>query len=221
MMEALRAPIPPSLRKWVNTRSKGEGCGDACVSTKLKYQPPPRKAIAHSVGKQAITMEHPIEINSTRIAAHFVTCAPCGMIWRTTNATRCPRCAQAYGLPFQLDDLRASQLMDAMANFGNEEEYKDHDGDDIMRLALAMEDPLSERQRILARFQRAMDHCQWFNYEDPWYTQTCWMVLREHHFDHPMPHLQRAMEILEAQFQERVVLVDERGNLVDQDPLMG
>ncbi len=170
---------------------------------KLKPPTPPRKAIAHSVGKQAIIMEHPIEITSTRIAAHFVTCAPCGMIWRTTNATRCPRCAQAYGLPFQLDDLRASQLMDAMADFGNEEEYKD-EGDDIMRLALVME-----------------DHCQWFNYEDPWYTQTCWMVLREYHFDHPTPHIQRAMEILEAQFQERVVLVDERGNLPEQDPLMG
>jgi uncharacterized Ntn-hydrolase superfamily protein len=58
------------------------------------------------------------------------------------------------------------------------------------------------------------------------------MVLREHHFDHPMPHLQRAMEILEAQFQERVVLVDDRGdimpplmdedgNLIVEDPLMG
>ena len=150
-------------------------------------------------------MEHVIEITSTRIAAHFVTCAPCGMIWRTTNATRCPRCAQAYGLPFQLDDLRASQLMEAMADFGNEEEYKEED--DIMRLALAME-----------------DHCQWFNDEDPWYTQTCWMVLREHLREHlrdePMPHIEKAMEILEAQFQERVVLVDERGNQ-PADPLMG
>ena len=150
-------------------------------------------------------MEHVIEITSTRIAAHFVTCAPCGNVWRTTNATRCPRCAQAYGLPFQLDDLRASQLMDAMADFGNEEEYKEED--DIMRLALAME-----------------DHCQWFNDEDPWYTQTCWMVLREHLREHlrdePMPHIEKAMEILEAQFQERVVLVDERGNL-PADPLMG
>ena len=146
-----------------------------------------------------------IAINSTRIAAHFVTCEPCGMIWRTTGATRCTRCDQAYGLPFQLDDLRASHLMDAMADFGNEEEYKDED--DIMRLALAME-----------------DHCQWFNDEDPWYTQTCWMVLREHLREHlrdePMPHIEKAMEILEAQFQERVVLVDERGNL-PADPLMG
>jgi hypothetical protein len=147
-------------------------------------------------------MENPIAITSTRIAAHFVTCEPCGMIWRSTNATRCTRCAQAYGRPFCLDDLRASHLMDAMADFGNEEEYKD-EGDDIMRLALVME-----------------DHCQWFNYEDPWYTQTCWMVLREYHFDNPTPHIQRAMEILEAQFQERVVLVDERGNLPGQDPLM-
>ena len=150
-------------------------------------------------------MEHVIEITSTRIAAHFVTCAPCGNVWRTTNATRCPRCAQAYGLPFQLDDLRASQLMEAMADFGNEEEYKEED--DIMRLALAME-----------------DHCQWFNDEDPWYTQTCWMVLREHLREHlrdePMPHIEKAMEILEAQFQERVVLVDERGNQ-PADPLMG
>ena len=111
-------------------------------------------------------MEHVIEITSTRIAAHFVTCAPCGNVWRTTNATRCPRCAQAYGLPFQLDDLRASQLMEAMSDFGNEEEYKEED--DIMRLALAME-----------------DHCQWFNDEDPWYTQTCWMVLREQLRDLP------------------------------------
>ena len=164
-------------------------------------------------------METPIAINSTRIAAHFVTCEPCGMIWRTTNATRCTRCDGAYGRPFRLDDLRASHLMDAMADFGNEEEYKD-EGDDTMRLALVMEDPLSERQRILARFHRAMDHCQWFDDEDPWYTQTCWMVLREYHFDNPTPHIQRAMEILEAQFQERVVLVDERGNLPGQDPLM-
>ena len=140
-------------------------------------------------------MEHPIAINSTRIAAHFVTCEPCGMIWRTTNATRCTRCAGAYGRPFQLDDLRASHLMDAMADFGNEEEYKDED--DIMRLALVME-----------------DHCQWFDDEDPWYTQTCWMVLREYHFDNPTPHIEKAMEILEAQFQERVVLVDERGDIM-------
>jgi hypothetical protein len=147
-------------------------------------------------------MENPIAINSTRIAAHFVTCEPCGMVWRSTNATRCSRCDGAYGRPFRLDDLRASHLMDAMADFGNEEEYKD-EGDDTMRLALVME-----------------DHCQWFNYEDPWYTQTCWMVLREYHFDNPTPHIQRAMEILEAQFQERVVLVDERGNLPGQDPLM-
>ena len=158
-----------------------------------------------------------MEITSTRIAAHFVTCMECDKVWRTTNATRCPHCAQAYGLPFQLDPLSQSQLMDAMRDFGNEEEYKDHDGDDIMRLALAMEDPLSFRQRILARFQRAMDHCQWFNDEDPWYTQTCWMVLREYLRDNPpTPHIERAMEILKDQFQERVVLVDERGNVPNE-----
>ena len=141
-----------------------------------------------------------MEITSTRIAAHFVTCMECDKVWRTTNATRCPHCAQAYGLPFQLDPLSQSQLMDAMRDFGNEEEYKDHDGDDIMRLALAME-----------------DNCQWFNYEDPWYTQTCWMVLREYLRDNPpTPHIERAMEILEAQFQERVVLVDERGNIPNE-----
>jgi hypothetical protein len=124
----------------------------------------------------------------------------CDKVWRTTNATRCPQCAQAYGLPFQLDPLSQSQLMDAMRDFGNEEEYKDHDGDDIMRLALAME-----------------DNCQWFNYEDPWYTQTCWMVLREYLRDNPpTPHIERAMEILKDQFQERVVLVDERGNIPNE-----
>ena len=148
-------------------------------------------------------MEHPIEITSTRIAAHFVTCAPCGMIWRTTNATRCPRCAQAYGLPFQLDDLRASQLMDAMREFGNEDEYKDEN--DVMRLALAME-----------------DHCYWYNDEDPWYSQSCWMHLRDYLRDNPsIPTMERAMEIFEAQFQERVVLVDEHGNIPAEDPLMG
>jgi hypothetical protein len=141
------------------------------------------------------------EINSTRIAAHFVTCTACDKVWRTINATRCPHCAQAYGLPFQLDPLRASQLMDAMRDFGNEEEYKHED--DIMRLALAME-----------------DHCQWFNYEDPWYTQTCWMHLREYLRDNPpTPHIERAMEILKDQFQLRVVLVDERGNIPYEGPL--
>jgi len=139
-------------------------------------------------------MEHPIAITSTNIAANFVTCTVCENVWRTINNARCLRCDQEYGIPFQLNPLAQTDLMDAMADFGNEEEYKDED--DIMRLALVME-----------------DHCQWFNYEDPWYTQTCWMVLREYHFDNPTPHIQRAMEILEAQFQERVVLVDERGNL--------
>ena len=125
-------------------------------------------------------------------------------MWRTTNATRCPQCAQAYGLPFHLDPLSQSQLMDAMSDFGNEEEYKDHDGDDIMRLALAME-----------------DNCQWFNYEDPWYTQTCWMVLREYLRDNPpTPHIERAMEILKDQFQLRVVLVNERGNIPYEGPLL-
>ena len=120
------------------------------------------------------------------------------MVWRSTNATRCTRCDGAYGRPFRLDDLRASHLMDAMADFGNEEEYKD-EGDDIMRLALVME-----------------DHCQWFNYEDPWYTQTCWMVLRE--YADPTPHIEKAMEIFEAQFQERVVLVDDRGDVPSPHP---
>jgi hypothetical protein len=46
------------------------------------------------------------------------------------------------------------------------------------------------------------------------------MVLREYHLDNPTPHIEKAMEILEAQFQERVVLVDDRGNLPGQDPLM-
>ena len=140
------------------------------------------------------------EINSTRIAAHFVTCEVCGMIWRTINATRCTRCGQCYGLPFQLDPLRAAALMDAMRDFGNEEEYKDES--ELMRFALAME-----------------DNCSWYNEEDPWYSQTCWMVLREYHFDNPTPHIERAMEIFEAQFQERVVFVDERGNVDIQYPL--
>ncbi len=140
------------------------------------------------------------EINSTRIAAHFVTCMECDKVWRTTNATRCPHCAQAYGLPFQLDPLSQSQLMDAMRDFGNEEEYKDED--ELMRFALAME-----------------DNCSWYREEDPWYTQTCWMVLREYHFDNPTPHIQRAMEILEAQFRLRVVLVNERGNIPNEGPL--
>ena len=172
-------------------------------------------------------MENPIPITSTNIAANFVTCTVCEKVWRTIYNARCPRCDQEYGTPFQLNPLAQADLMDAMADFGNEEEYKDED--DIMRLALVMEDPLSDRQRILARFHRAMDHCQWFNYEDPWYSQACWMVLRE--YADPTPYIQRAMEILEAQFQERVVLVDERGdimpplvdgdgNLLVEDPLM-
>lgn len=142
------------------------------------------------------------EINSTRIAAHFVTCANCGMIWRTINATRCPRCAQCYGLTFQLDPLRASALMDAMRDFGNEEEYKDDE--ELMRFALAME-----------------DNCPWYSEEDPWYSQTCWMHLREYLRDNPpTPHIERAMEIFKAQFQEKVVLVDERGNMPNQAPFL-
>jgi hypothetical protein len=138
------------------------------------------------------------EINSTRIAAHFVTCMVCDMRWRTINATRCTRCAQAYGITFQLDPLRASALMDAMRDFGNEEEYKDDE--ELMRFALAME-----------------DNCPWYSEEDPWYSQTCWMHLREYLRDNPpTPHIERAMEIFEAQFQEKVVLVDERGNMPNQ-----
>ena len=90
--------------------------------------------------------------------------------------------------------------MDAMRDFGNEEEYKDED--ELMRFALAME-----------------DNCSWYREEDPWYTQTCWMDLREYHFDNPTPHIQRAMEILEAQFRLRVVLVNERGNIPNEGPL--
>ena len=142
------------------------------------------------------------EITSTNIAAHFVTCMECNKVWRTTNATRCPHCAQAYGLPFQLDPLRASALMDAMRDFGNEEEYKDDE--ELMRFALAME-----------------DNCPWYSEEDPWYSQTCWMHLREYLRDNPpTPHIERAMEIFEAQFQEKVVLVDERGNMPNQAPFL-
>lgn len=141
------------------------------------------------------------EINSTRIAAHFVTCMECNKVWRTINATRCPHCARAYGLTFKLDDMRAAQLMDAMRDFGNEEEYKDDE--ELMRFALAME-----------------DNCSWYNEEDPWYSQTCWMHLREYLRDNPpTPHIERAMEIFEAQFRERVVLVDENGNVDIQYPL--
>jgi hypothetical protein len=138
------------------------------------------------------------EITSMNIAAHFVTCMECNKVWRTTNATRCPHCAQAYGLPFQLDPLRASELMDATSDFGDEEEYKDEG--ELMRFALAME-----------------DHCSWYNEEDPWYSQTCWMHLREYLRDNPpTPHIQKAMEIFEAQFQERVGLVDETGNIPNE-----
>ena len=146
----------------------------------------------HRRSTSTSTMEHPIAITSTNIAANFVTCTVCENVWRTINNARCLRCDQEYGIPFQLNPLAQTDLMDAMADFGNEEEYKDEG--DIMRLALVME-----------------DHCQWFNYEDPWYTQACWMVLRE--YADPTPHIEKAMEILEAQFQERVVLVDERGDV--------
>jgi hypothetical protein len=92
--------------------------------------------------------------------------------------------------------------MDAMRDFGNEEEYKDDE--ELMRFALAME-----------------DNCPWYSEEDPWYSQTCWMHLREYLRDNPpTPHIERAMEIFEAQFQEKVVLVDERGNMPNQAPFL-
>jgi hypothetical protein len=92
--------------------------------------------------------------------------------------------------------------MDAMRDFGNEEEYTDED--ELMRFALAME-----------------DNCSWYNEEDPWYTQTCWMHLREYLRDNPpTPQIERAMEILKDQFQRRVVLVDERGNIPYEGPLL-
>ena len=142
-----------------------------------------------------------MEITSTNIAANFVTCMACDFVWRTINNMLCPRCDRTYGIPFRLDPLAQSQLMDAMRDFGNEEEYKEDD--ELMRFALCLE-----------------DNCSWYREEDPWYSQTCWMVLREYHFDNPTPHIQRAMDILEAQFQERVVLVDENGNVDIQYPIL-
>jgi len=134
-----------------------------------------------------------MNIRDTNIAAHFVTCLLCQHNWRTTNATRCPLCAQAYGVPFQLDPLRVSELMDAMRIFQDENEYKGEE--DVMRLALTME-----------------DNCPWFNDEDPWYSQACWMHLREFLRDEPpTPHVSRAMEIFEIQFRETIMNVDERG----------
>jgi hypothetical protein len=88
--------------------------------------------------------------------------------------------------------------MDAMRDFGNEEEYKDED--ELMRFALAIE-----------------DNCSWYNEEDPWYSQTCWMHLREYLRVNPsMPHIERAMEIFNTQFQERVVFVDENGVVTNE-----
>lgn len=137
-----------------------------------------------------------MEITSTNIAAHFVTCMGCNKVYRTTNATRCSHCTQAYGLPFQLDPLRASQLMDAMRDFADENEYKDDA--ELMRFALCLE-----------------DNCSWYREEDPWYSQTCWMHLREYLRDNPpTPHIERAMEIFDAQFRETVIHVDEHGNVM-------
>lgn len=135
-----------------------------------------------------------IDIRSTNVRAHFVTCTACDKVWRTTTATRCPRCAQRFGLTFALDGLRASQLMDAMREFETENK---EDEDDELRLAIAME-----------------DNCQWYNYEDPWYSQTCYMNLHEYLRDlPPTPHIERAMEIFRAQFQTTVANVDENGEM--------
>jgi hypothetical protein len=129
-------------------------------------------------------------ITSTNIAARFVICMKCDKVWRTTDETCCLCCVDSNCISFQLDPLRATYLMDAMKEFENEE---NEDEDDVMRLAIAME-----------------DHCSWYNEGDPWCSQTCWMYLRN---CPPVLHIKRAMEIFEASFQERVVLVDENGNI--------
>ena len=87
------------------------------------------------------------------------------------------------------------QLMDAMMEFEGEEK---EDEDDILRLALAME-----------------RHCFWYNYEDPWFSQACWMHLREYLRDYPSDHILRAMEIFDNQFRNMVIHVDENGNMPD------
>ena len=135
-----------------------------------------------------------MEITSTNIAAHFMTCTQCNMIWRSTHSMICPLCAQIHGTPFRLTLQAQSQLMDAMMEFEGEEK---EDEDDILRLAIAME-----------------RHCSWYNYEDPWFSQTCWMHLREYLWNNPpSTHIERAMEIFDAQFRNMVIHVDENGNM--------
>jgi len=139
-----------------------------------------------------------MDIHDTNIAAHFVTCMICNKVWRTPGVMRCPRCARAYGLPFLLDLLRNDQLMDAMREFENENKENE---DDILRMAIAME-----------------DNCSWYDEEDPWYSQTCWMCLREYLRENPpTPHIQRAMEIFEIQFRASIQNVDEDGFLIPHE----
>ena len=144
-----------------------------------------------------------MEITSTNIAAHFMTCTQCNMIWRSTHSMICPLCAQIHGTPFRLTPQAYMQLMDAMMEFEGEEK---EDEDDILRLALAME-----------------RHCFWYNYEDPWFSQACWIYLRDHLGGHPNIHILRAMEIFDNQFRNMVIHVDENGNMPDNilPPLEG
>lgn len=140
-----------------------------------------------------------MEITSTNIAAHFVTCTECNMVWRSIHSMICPLCAQIHGTPFRLTLQAQSQLMAAMMEFEGEEK---EDEDDILRLAIAME-----------------RHCLWYNYEDPWFSQACWMYLREYLWNNPpSTHIERAMEIFDALFRNTVIHVDENGNMPDNIP---
>ena len=136
-----------------------------------------------------------MEITSTNIAAHFVTCMKCDKVWRTEKSMLCPHCEGAYGKPFLLDPLSVSQLMDAMRDFLDEDEYTGEEQD--MRLALAME-----------------DNCAWYNDEDPWYIQACWRIIQAKRFEGAFAtDIGPAVDLFEARFRERVVLVNEDGNI--------
>lgn len=135
-----------------------------------------------------------MEITDTNINAHIMSCFKCDKVWRNVKAMRCPRCAQAFGVPHPLTQQEHAQLLEAMDLFSKE---YDEDNNQNLSVVLVM-----------------MEHCPWYSSGNPWHSQACWMRLREYLLDNPRTHeIECAMEVFREIFVEQVVLVDEQGTI--------
>jgi hypothetical protein len=98
-----------------------------------------------------------ISFQSDDINALYLFCSRCDFEWRAHAPERCTRCGRTVGIPFVLEPPLAEDLMRIVdeSTFGaNDEEDEEH----MMSLLET--------------------HCPWFNKDDAWYSQACYMYLR-------------------------------------------